>query len=320
MKPKKSFGQNFLTSIPARNAIVAAGHIEPDDTVLEIGPGRGFLTEGLLEAGANVIALEADRDLIPVLEEKFKILPSPPAPLQALERGVTQNTTQMYSRGPSPDPGEVRERVGPALNLINIDALKYDTLLIKGKYKLIANIPYNITGAIIEKYLSTDHKPTSMVILVQREVAERIVSRDGHESILSIAVAVYGQAKIIYKVSAGSFYPKPKVDSAVLAIYNINNDFFDNFKNNKKVKENRELDAEQTFFKILRGGFQYKRKYLINNLTEILIKENFISNKEQAKDLLIKIFKELNIDERERAENVKIDKWKQLFSLIYAQV
>ncbi len=318
MKPKKSFGQNFLTSIPARNAIVAAGNIEQGDTILEIGPGRGFLTEGLLEAGANVIALEADRDLIPVLEEKFKPTPSAnttPSPLRGASPGKQHGI--YFERSPS--LGKVPKAEG-VVSILNIDALKYDTLLIKGKYKLIANIPYNITGAIIEKYLSTDHKPTSMVILVQREVAERIVSRDGHESILSIAVAVYGQAKIIYKVSAGSFYPKPKVDSAVLAIYNINNDFFDNFKNNKKVKENRELDAEQTFFKILRGGFQYKRKYLINNLTEILIKENFISNKEQAKDLLIKIFKELNIDERERAENVKIDKWKQLFSLIYAQV
>ena len=281
MKPKKSFGQNFLTSIPARNAIVAAGHIEQGDTVLEIGPGRGFLTEGLLAAGANVIALEADRDLIEPLNDKFFDF--------------------------------IKSK---KIEIKNIDALKYDTLLIKSKYKLIANIPYNITGAIIEKYLGADHKPTSMVILVQREVAERIVSRDGHESILSIAVAVYGQAKIIYKVSAGSFYPKPKVDSAVLAIYNINNDFFDNFGKNKEETKN----IEKKFFVILRGAFQYKRKYLINNLTEILIKENFISNKEQAKDLLIKIFKELNISERERAENVKIDKWKQLFSLIYAQV
>ena len=305
MKPKKSFGQNFLTSISARNAIVIAGNIEKGQTILEIGPGRGFLTEGLLNADANVIALEADRDLIPVLESKFNTGPPPQ---------------------PSPHKGE------GAIHLLNIDALKYDTVLIKGKYKLIANIPYNITGAIIEKYLSAIHKPTSMVILVQREVAERIVSRDGHESILSIAVAVYGQAKIIYRVSAGSFYPKPKVDSAVLAIRNINNNFFDSFQTKKestshKEKTNLNLNPEKIFFKILRGGFQYKRKYLINNLTEILIKENIIKeinlekdNKEYIKSLLLNIFKELNISERERAENVKIDIWKQLFSLIYAQV
>ncbi len=299
MKPKKSFGQNFLTSIPARNAIVTAGNIAKGEIALEIGPGRGFLTEGLLSAEANVIALEADRDLIEPLHDKFF--------------DFIKNKN---------------------IEIKNIDALKYDTKSIDGNYKLIANIPYNITGAIIEKYLSTEHKPTSMVILVQREVAERIVSRDGHESILSIAVAVYGEAKIVYRVSAGSFYPKPKVDSAVLAINNINNNFFNSFQKNEKSKltnnDECELDPEKTFFKILRGGFQYKRKYLINNLTEILVRENLIkpnskiiNNKEYAlfvKENLLEIFKELNIDERERAENVKIDKWKQLFSLIYAQV
>ena len=212
------------------------------------------------------------------------------------------------ARSPPPQPSPLKGE--GAIHLLNIDALKYDTTLIKGKYKLIANIPYNITGAIIEKYLSAKHKPTSMIILVQREVAERIVSRDGHESILSIAVAIYGEAKIVHKVSAGSFYPKPKVDSAVLAINNINNDFFNSF----------EACAEKIFFTILRGGFQYKRKYLINNLSEILVRENLINDKLFIKDLLIKIFNDLNINERERAENVKIDKWKQLFSLIYAQL
>jgi 16S rRNA (adenine1518-N6/adenine1519-N6)-dimethyltransferase len=169
MKAKKSLGQNFLTSVPARIAIVNAGNLSSTDTVLEIGPGRGFLTQGLLDTGAHVVALEKDKELLPVLAEQFSNY---------------KNFT-----------------------LTEGDALEFDTSNHKqtaNDYKLIANIPYYITGAILSKYLSHKHQPTQMVVLVQQEVAERVVARDKKESILSLAVKAYGEPKIVYRVKRGN--------------------------------------------------------------------------------------------------------------------
>lgn len=269
-EPKRSMGQNFLTSTAARAHIVGAGNISVGDQVLEIGPGRGFLTEGLLTAGAIVTALEMDSDLIPVLQDKFKDWAN-------------------------------------KLNLIQADALLYDTASIKTNYKLIANIPYYITGAIIRKYLEATHKPSSMVILIQREVAERIIARDGVESILSIAVKIYGRPRIVSRVLAGSFYPRPKVDSAILAIEHISNQYFDSFSDN--ATDN--VRAESLFFTFIRSAFAHKRKYMINNICQA--KEFSSIHKEKLKELMTVV----NLDERVRAENVTIEQWKLLFSSLY---
>src|SRR6185312_3875994 len=139
------------------------------DVVLEIGPGRGVLTEKMLAQAKRVIAVEKDDELFVVLQEKFK--------------------------------KEIRNK---ELELVHADILDY---LPEGNYKLIANIPYNITGAILEKFLSEEHQPSLAVLLVQKEVAQRIVARDDKESILSISVKVYGEPKYIDTVKAGSFNP-----------------------------------------------------------------------------------------------------------------
>ena len=249
MKPKKSLGQNFLTSIPARNAIVNAGEVKNGEIVLEIGPGKGMLTSGLLTAGACVIALEKDRELIPLLEEKFS--------------------------------AEIKSKT---LTLIEGDALTYTPP--KGVYKLIANIPYYITGAILSKYLGADSPPTRMVVLVQKEVASRVVARDGKHSLLSLSVHVYGTPKIVYRVSKGSFNPIPKVDSAVLSISDISHK---NFKNKTQ---------EENFFKVIHAGFAHKRKFLIRNLETVLKKEE-----------LEKIFEENNIPKNIRSEDLDLNTW-----------
>lgn len=251
MKPKKSLGQNFLTSIPARIAIVKAGCLLPTDTVLEIGPGRGFLTEELLGTGASIVTLEKDRELIPYLQEKFT---------------AHKN-----------------------FSIVEGDALTFDpssdTRFAKG-YKLIANIPYYITGAILEYYLSNKHQPSQMVVLVQKEVAERVVARDKKESILSIAVKVYGNPSIVYRVKRGSFNPIPNVDSAVLSIDTISRK---NFIHN---------DHEDTFFKVLKAGFAHKRKFLISNLKEKLPEVAWQE-----------LFTRVNLSEKVRAEDVSLSQW-----------
>lgn len=246
MKPKKALGQNFLTSIPARIAIVEAGEVIPADSILEIGPGKGFLTQSLIETGAHVTALEKDTDLIPLLTEKFS---------------TNKNFT-----------------------LIEGDALTYNPE--SAGYKLIANIPYYITGAILERYLSHVNQPTTMVVLVQKEVAVRVCAKEGKESILSLSVKAYGEPKLVYKVSRGSFNPIPTVDSAVLQIKNISRK---NFKNQYH---------EQMFFNIVKAGFAHKRKYLLSNLREKIPTTNWQE-----------VFLKNNIDEKTRAEDVSLEAW-----------
>lgn len=253
LRPKKHLGQNFLTSIPARMAIVAAGDIKKGEIVLEIGPGKGMLTTGLLDAAARVIALEKDTELIPYLTEHFKDY---------------KNFTLLLG-----------------------DALTYEPTF--HHYKLIANIPYYITGAILSRYLTLKNPPAMMVVLVQKEVAERIVARDGKHSLLSLSVQVYGTPSIVYRVSRGSFYPIPKVDSAVLKIENISPARFKNQYH------------EAMFFKVLHAGFAHKRKFLIRNL-EIVT----------GKGALLSYFHQLKIKDTVRAEDVTLDTWISLSLLI----
>lgn len=250
--PKKFLGQNFLTSPPAREAIVRSGSLSSYDTVLEIGPGKGFLTEGLLASGVTVIAVEKDSELISFLCEKF-----------------------------------ASEKASGKFILEEGDALTFEPPYTS--YKLIANIPYYITGAILERFLSHERKPSLMSVLVQREVAERIVAREGKESILSLAVKAYGTPRIAHRVSAGSFFPKPKVDSAVLCIETISSS---NFKD-----ENHEL----IYFTLIKLGFAHKRKLVLSNL-----KEQF------DEKTLVSLFEKLNIDLKERAENVTLSAWLSL--------
>jgi len=256
MRAKKSLGQNFLTSIPARIAIVSAGNLTSKDTVLEIGPGKGFLTKALLDTGAQIIALEKDRELIPILNEQFSNYKN----FTLIEGDALEFDPLTF------DMSFPRRRES---RLITLDPrLREDDTNNKliVPYKLIANIPYYITGAILSRYLSHTHQPTQIVVLVQQEVAERVVARDKKESILSLAVKVYGKPKIVYRVKRGSFNPIPNVDSAVLSIDNISRK---NFKNKKH---------EENFFKVLKGGFSHKRKFMISNLKSGYRNDNQNSN------------------------------------------
>ena len=260
MLPKKHLGQHFLTSIPARIAMVKAGDIDSKDTILEIGPGKGFLTQELLDTGAHIIALEKDAELIPLLKEKFFSYKN----LKVIEGDVLTFEPTRYTLGAT-------------------------------DYKLIANIPYYITGAIIERFLSSINQPSQMVILIQKEVAERIVARDKKESILSLAVKAYGEPKIITKVNKGSFNPIPKVDSAVLSIQNIS-------RNNFSDKHH-----EDVFFKLIKIGFSHKRKFLLSNLQQ-----------DFSKLPLETFFTELHISPKIRAEDLTLATWLLLSKKITA--
>ncbi len=250
MQKKKSLGQHFLRSQGALAAAVTAADIHAGDTVLEIGPGEGALTEHLLAANAKVVAVEKDHRLIPILQEKFS------------EHDFTVH---------------------------EVDALKVtpDSLHITGPYKVVGNIPYYITGALIKKFLTTPKQPSTLVFLVQKEVAERI-ARSKKESILSLSVKAYGQPKYIKTVPRGAFVPAPNVDSAILLVNSISRTNFTSTAH------------EQKFFDLLHAGFGSKRKLLVRNLEKIL--------GEHAHEAFIAAHIPLNA----RAEDVELTQWLKL--------
>ena len=246
IRAKKSLGQNFLKSPAVVRKMAEVASLDANDTVLEIGPGKGVLTKVLLDIGAKVIAVEKDTELIPILQDKFAL--------------------QMHS-------GQLSLLCADITN-INVKDLPQD-------YKIVANIPYNITGEIIRMFLESDNQPQSMTLLVQKEVAQRIVAKGGKESILSMSVKAYGVPQYVQKVPAMLFNPAPKVDSAVLHIANVSTDFFTDHN-----------ISEQAFFTTVKQGFAQKRKMLTNNLN--------ISG-----DTLTK----LDIKPTARAETLTLEQW-----------
>ncbi|MEJ0053732.1 MAG: 16S rRNA (adenine(1518)-N(6)/adenine(1519)-N(6))-dimethyltransferase RsmA [bacterium] len=192
MRAKKSLGQHFLMHASIAARIADAAGIGPKDTVLEIGPGTGLLTRELLSRAGHVVAVETDKELIPILRETF-----------AAEIGLGK------------------------LELIHEDIRAFDTAAFPKRYLLVANIPYYISGEILRRFLTDAHQPASMTLLVQKEVAVRI-ARSKKESLLSLSVKAYGEPKYRFTVPKGAFVPAPAVDSAVLTIENIGRA---NFKN-----------------------------------------------------------------------------------------
>ncbi len=250
MRAKKTLGQHFLMHAQTANRIVQAAPLEEGDTVLEIGPGRGILTRALLSRAKRVIAVEADADLIPLLEETFKE-----------EQGLT---------------------------LIHQDIRAFNPSTIEGEYAVVANIPYYITGEIIRSFLSASHKPRSLTLLVQKEVAVRI-ARAKKESLLSLSVKAYGTPHYTFTVPKGAFKPAPSVDSAVLTIRDVQKDAFASKK------------EEEDFFSLLHAGFAHKRKLLVGNLSVLAPKER-----------VLEAFTEAHVAEKARAEDVPLSSWRVL--------
>lgn len=258
MKAKKSLGQHFLKSKSALQAMVS--DINTNNTIIEIGPGTGNLTEYILNTGAKMVAIETDDRSIPVLNERF--------------------------------PEEIRTE---RLTIIKADVLETDfSELVDGPYEVIANIPYYISGAIFKHVFSSKNLAKSIVLLIQKEVAERIVSKDSKESILSLSIKAYGEPEYIKTVEAKDFSPTPKVDSAILAVNNITRDLFTT--NNIK---------EEDFFFVIKKGFGQKRKTLVNNL-----KNDF------NKEIILNFLNKNGLTDTVRPEELNIDTWIKLTKVL----
>jgi 16S rRNA (adenine1518-N6/adenine1519-N6)-dimethyltransferase len=260
-RAKKSMGQNFLKSESALQMMCEAGDVQKGDIVLEIGPGKGALTSKLLERAGTVIAVEKDRDLIDLLQEKF-----------ATE--ISAGTFVLVRR-----------------DILEFDPKEYN--LEEREYKIVANIPYNITGAIIKKFLSEVAQPSSMTLLVQKEVAMRIVASDKKESILSLSVKAYGEPKYIMKVHKRFFSPAPKVDSAIIHIKMHPSAF-----GTSPYKG----EEESNFFKTIHAGFAHKRKFVKKNLETLGLRTIELDT----------IFQNLNINPKARAEDLELKTWLEL--------
>jgi len=261
---QKRLGQVFLKDKGTLEKIIQASEINPEDEILEIGPGKGILTEALLQTGAKIIAVEKDQELVKFLENLFK---------------NKQNLKIIHA--------DIRDF------LKNKDYTKYkiqDT-----KYKVIGNIPYYLTSHLLRLLLENPIKPKLIVLMIQKEVAERITAQPPKMSLLSVSVQFYSQPEIICYVPKTAFYPEPKVDSAVIKITPIN------------ANENTDEVFKKIFFNIIKAGFRQPRKLLINNLSK---------NLKIKKDVLQKIFLQLNMPLNTRAQDLSVEKWASLSSLL----
>ena len=257
LKAKKSLGQHFLVDREVLAKVAETAGLTPDDVVIEVGPGLGVLTGELAGKAGRVIAVELDDRLAGILRQRL---------------ASVGNVT-----------------------VVNGDILKLEPSALVGdkpiEYKVVANLPYYITSAVIRHFLEASLKPHLIVVMVQKEVAEAIVAEPGRMSLLGISVQFYGEPVIVDYVPAASFYPVPEVDSAVLRI--------DVYPGPRVA-----VGDENGFFRLVRAGFSAARKQLVNSLAQGLG-----SSREQVLPLLA----EAGIEPKRRAETLSLDEWARLW-------
>jgi len=256
IKPARSKGQNFLIKEEVYKKIVETAGLEKEDTVLEVGPGLGFLTIELARIAKKVVAVELDNRLAEILRTGL----------------ITQNIANV--------------------GVLNQDVLQFDPSLLPASYKVVANLPYNITSIFLRKFLSGENKPTVMVLMLQKEVAQRIIAHPPKMSLLAVSAQFYSQAEIIEFVPANCFWPSPEVDSAIIKL-----------KINPPTGELDLKIKEKDFFRLVKIGFSSKRKMLKNNLAS-----GYHIATEEAERRVIKA----GFNPKIRAQELSVLDWKKL--------
>jgi 16S rRNA (adenine1518-N6/adenine1519-N6)-dimethyltransferase len=255
---QKRLGQVFLKDRAIIKKIIQAGRIKPQDQILEIGPGKGILTQALVETGANILAVEKDPEFVKFLKNKFKNQPN----LKIIQADIR-------------------------------DFLK--NRILKISHKVIGNIPYYLTSHLIQILLELKNQPQDIILMIQKEVAQRIIEQPPKMNLLAASVQFYAKPKIICYVPKTAFSPKPKIDSALIKITPI------------KTKENTDKTLRKKFFKVIKAGFKQPRKLLINNLS---------INLKIQKENIKKAYQSLNIPLKSRAQDLSINKWVSLSLLL----
>ncbi|MDB4940409.1 MAG: rRNA (adenine1518-N6/adenine1519-N6)-dimethyltransferase [Candidatus Doudnabacteria bacterium] len=263
-QPNHLLGQNFLLNQLTLEKIVEAAEIKKTDQVLEIGSGIGNLTQLIAEQAEFVLAVEKDDRYFPILKDQLGV------------------HLKSHTKTPKSESN---------VELIFDDVMRFNFQeLLKPGYKVVANIPYYITGKIVEMLLVAKNKPSRIVLLMQKEVAERIVAPVGELSILAISVQLFAEPKIIGIVPKTDFYPVPKVDSAILVL-----DILE--------KPRYQVDQKE-FFKIIKAAFSGKRKQIHNTL-----KNNLKLDPEVVSELL----KSAKVDPKMRPQELSLEQWHQLY-------
>lgn len=245
-------GQSFLQDRSFLAKIVAAAEIAPGDRLLEVGAGTGVLTAALADAAGEVTAIELDDSLYLLLQREF---------------AARENVTLLHANALSVDPCQIFD----------------------GPYKLIANIPYYITGVLLRHFLEAVCQPELLVLMVQREVAQRMAARPGELSLLGVSVQFYARVDIVTKVPAGAFFPRPKVDSAIV-----------------RLTPHRRYTADPTqeaFFEVARAGFGLRRKQLVNALSHGL---------QLHREATLELLGSAGIVAERRAETLTVSEWEAL--------
>lgn len=256
LRPRKRLGQNFLTDPVALERIIRAADLSVDDAVLEVGAGLGTLTRPLAEHAGQVVAVELDDQLVEILRQRLDDLPN----VQILHGDILR----------IPDFGFAHQG-----------------------YKLVANLPYYLTSAVLRRFLEREPRPRLIVVTVQLEVARRIVARPGKMSLLAVSVQLFGQPRIVSRIPPGAFYPAPKVDSAVVQID----------VHEKPTVPLAEEYGQATFFRVVRAGFAQRRKTLRNSLSGGL---------GLPPTRVVDALTEIGVDARRRAETLSLEEWAEV--------
>lgn len=255
-KFNKQFGQNFITDVNLLNAMVADSGITQGDVVVEIGAGAGTLTRQLASVAKKVYAFEIDRNLVPILSQSLQ--------------GLDDKVEVIFKDFQKVSEDELIARTG-------------------SKYKVVANLPYYITTPLIMRFLESEHKPGSVTVMIQKEVGERIVSKEGSGDygVITLAIALEGEAKITRTVPKTLFVPQPKVDSCIVRI-----DLYDKYDGVDKAKVK----------KVIRAGFAMRRKTLVNNLLQLGVDRSVAE----------KALTDMGLDVRVRGESLSLEQYVEL--------
>lgn len=258
LRPSKEYGQNYLINPEVIETMITASGVTKKDTVVEVGPGFGVLTLDLAASVKKLLAFEIEVKLKPYWEE--------------ISTRLAQSKENNFE-------------------IIWGNVLRTDPKIFPKNYKVVANLPYQITSPVLKFFLEDiENKPKEMTLMVQKEVAQRICAKPGEMSVLALSVQYYGQPEIMGEVKNNNFWPVPQVDSAIIKITTF--------------KTTTTKEEDQVFFKLAKIGFAQKRKLLIKNLLPSIGK--------QHKEKLITELKKMGFTETVRAQELSVENWKQL--------
>ncbi len=247
--PSKRLGQNFLVDKEAVKKIIEAADLGPEDVILEVGPGLGTITQELAKRAKKVIAVEKDQNMIEILRTTLKDLKN----VEVIQGDIRKINTKYY--------------------------------IPNTRYKIVANLPFYLATSVIRQFLELENPPKEMVLTVQKEVGQRICAKPPDMNILAVSVQIYAKPEIVSYISKKSFWPSPKVDSAIIKI---------------TINKKQSTTDQNLFFKIMKAGFSQPRKQLINNLSKELDLE-----KEKIQNWLLKN----NVQPTQRAETLEVRDW-----------